>query len=264
LVKRYLPGVLMFRYLAVILAASTATVAQNPSQSNLASPSTIPVTFTNAVSANRAKPGDPVEAKTIQQVQLPGGGLIPSGSRVVGHVVSANGFAYDKTPYARQRPSALSIRFDSVQVKGETIPLNVTVRAIASPIATWDAQSPKATDMDSLGTRTQVGGDLLVPSQAEVRNMDDDVVAYNKKGGVYAHLIARDGCDGSDVEVSVAIFSASACGAYGFGNVSLTERGSSATPSTLTLVSAHGSPELWKHTTALLEVLPTQTASVER
>lgn len=216
------------------------------------------------MSANGAKPGDPVEAKTIQRVQLPGGGLIPSGSRVLGHVVSANGFTYDKTPYARQQPSALSIRFDSVQINGEAVPLNVTIRAIASPIATSDAQSPKATDMDSLGTRTQIGGDLLVPSQAEVRNMDNDVVAYNKKDGVYAHLIAHDGCDGSDVEVSVAIFSASACGAYGFGNVSVAEHGSGATPSTLTLVSTHGSPELWKHTTALLEVLPTQTASVER
>lgn len=254
----------MFRYVAIVLAASTAAVAQNPSHSSLAAPSTLPVTFTKAVSANGAKPGDPVEAKTIQRVQLPGGGLIPSGSRVLGHVVSANGFTYDKTPYARQQPSALSIRFDSVQINGEAVPLNVTIRAIASPIATSDAQSPKATDMDSLGTRTQIGGDLLVPSQAEVRNMDNDVVAYNKKDGVYAHLIAHDGCDGSDVEVSVAIFSASACGAYGFGNVSVAEHGSGATPSTLTLVSTHGSPELWKHTTALLEVLPTQTASVER
>ena len=254
----------MIRYLAAVLAVSTAAVAQNPSHSSLAAPSTLPVTFTKAVSANRAKPGDPVEAKTIQRVQLPGGGLIPSGSRVVGHVVGANGFTYDKMPYAHQQPSSLSIHFDSVQMNGEAIPLNVTVRAIASPIATWNAQSPKATDMDSLGTRTQIGGDLLVPSQAEVRNVDDDIVAYNKKNGVYAHLIAHDGCDGSDVEVSVAIFSASACGAYGFGNVSVAEHGSSATPSTLILVSTHGSPELWKHTTALLEVLPTQTASVER
>jgi hypothetical protein len=222
------------------------------------------VTFTKTVSANHAKVGDPIEAKTIQRVQLPGGGSIPSGARVLGHVVSVNGFTYDKAPYARQKPSTLSVHFDSIQVNDLSVPLNISVRAIAGPIATWDSQKPQASDMDPLATTTQIGGDQLIPSQAEVRNMDGDVVAYNKRDGVYAHLIARGGCDGSDVEVSVAIFSASACGAYGFGNVSLIQTGTAAQPSTLTLVSTHGSPEIWKHTTALLEVLPQQTASLER
>jgi hypothetical protein len=254
----------MSRYLATILFASAAAVAQSPSHISLSSPTTLPVTFTKTVSAGHAKPGDPVEAKTIQRIQLSVGGAIPSGSRVVGHVISATGFAYDKTPYAHQRASALSIHFDAVQVNGGSIPLNVTVRAIAAPIATWDAQKPQASDMDSLGTTTQIGGDLLVPSQSEVRNSEGDVVGYNKRSGVYAHLIAHAGCDGSDVEVSVAMFSASACGAYGFNGVNLTEQGSSANPSTLTLVSTHASPALWKHTIALLQVLPQQTASVEQ
>jgi hypothetical protein len=220
--------------------------------------------FTKTVSANHSKVGDPIAAKTIQRIQLPGGGSIPSGAPILGHVVSANGFTYDKTPYARQKASALSIHFDSIQVNGQAVPLNVTVRAIAGPIVTWDAQKPQASDMDPLGTTTQIGGDQLIPSQSEVRNMDGDVVAYNKRDGVYAHLIANSGCDGSDVEVSVAVFSASACGAYGFGNVSMAERGTAAQPSTLTLVSTHNSPEIWKYTTALLEVLPQQAATLER
>jgi hypothetical protein len=251
----------MLRPAVVLILASSAALAQNPS---LIAPATLPVTFTKTISANRAKVGDPVEARTIQRVQLPGGASIPSGARVLGHVVNANGFSYDKTPYAAQKSSSLSVHFDTVQVNGQALPLNVTVRAIATPIATWDAQKPQASDMDPLATTTQIGGDQLIPSQSEVRNMDGDVVAYNKRDGVYAHLIARGGCDGSNVEVSVALFSASACGAYGFANVSLVESGSAAQPSTLTLVSTHGSPELWKHSTALLEVLPQQTASLGR
>jgi hypothetical protein len=182
----------------------------------------------------------------------------------VGHVVNANGFMYDKTPYAHQKASALRVHFDSIEVNGQAVPLNVTVRAIATPIATWDAEKPQASDMDPLATTMQIGGDQLIPSQSEVRNLDGDVVAYNRRDGVYAHLIARGGCDGSDVEVSVGIFSASACGAYGFADVRLAERGTAAQPSTLTLVSTHGSPEIWKHTTALLEVIPQQTASLGR
>jgi hypothetical protein len=89
-----------------------------------------------------------------------------------------------------------------------------------------------------------------------VTNEDGDVVAYSRHGGVYAHLIASAGCDGSDVEVSVGIYSASACGLYGFDRTSAEETGSLAQPSTLTLVSTHGSPKIWKDSTALLEVLP--------
>lgn len=252
------------RILSALALMSSAALAQTAATSSLAAPTTLPITFIQSVAANHAKPGDIVQAKTIQRVELPGGKIIPSGSRITGHVVIAGGFSYDKMPYARQQPSTLSVRFDSVQFQGESLPLNVTVRAIASPIASWDAQKPQASDMDSLGTLTQVGGDQLVPSQAEVRNMDGDVVAYNKRGGVYAHLIANGGCDGSSVEVAVALYSASACGAYGFGNVSVNERGSASNPSTLTLVSTHGSPKLWKNTTALLEVLPQQQASLDR
>jgi hypothetical protein len=251
----------MLRPLIALAFASSVAVAQN---STLAAPTTLPVTFAKTISANHAKPGDMVEARTFQRVQLLGGGSIPSGARVVGHVVSANGFAYDKTPYAHQRASTLSVHFDSIQVNGQAVPLNVTVRAIATPVATWDAKKPQSSDMDPLATTTQIGGDQLIPSQSEVRNMDGDVVAYNKKGGVYAHLIARGDCDRSDVEVSVGVFSASACGAYGFANVSLTEHGTAAQPSTLTLISIHGSPKIWKDTTALLEVIPRQTASLER
>jgi len=252
----------MLRPLIALAFASSVALAQNPT---LTAPATLPVTFTKTISANQAKPGDIVEAKTFQRVQLPGGGSIPSGVRVVGHVVSANGFTYDKTPYAHQKASTLSIHFDSIQMNGQAVPLNVTVRAIANPIATWDAEKPQtSSDNDPLATRVQIGGDQLIPSQSEVRNMDGDVVAYNKRDGVYAHLIARGDCDGSDVEVSVGIFSASACGAYGFASVNLAEHGTAAQPSTLTLVSTHGSPEIWKHTTALLEVIPQQTASLGR
>jgi len=251
----------MLRSLTALVFASSVAFAQNPS---LTAPATLPVTFIKTISANHAKIGDPIEAKTIQRVQLPGGSSIPSGARVLGHVVSANNFTYDKTPYAHQKVSSLSVHFDSIQVNGQVVPLNVTVRAIATPIATWDAQRPQASDMDPLSTTTQIGGDQLIPSQSEVRDMDGDVVAYNKRDGVYAHLIPRGGCDGSDVEVPVAIFSASACGAYGFANVSLAQRGTAEQPSTLTLVSTHSSPEIWKHSTALLEVLPQQTASLER
>ncbi|HEY0162445.1 MAG TPA: hypothetical protein VGB69_07200 [Edaphobacter sp.] len=249
-----------FPILSALLLSSSFALAQAASPS-LEAPATLPVVFTKSISADHVRAGDPVVAKTTQAVRLTNGQILPSGSRVGGHVLEASGFSYDKTPYAKQKASVLSIQFDSVQAGAATIPLHVTVRAMADPITSWDAQRPKASDIDSLGTLTQIGGDQLVPSQSEVVDQSGDVVAYNRKGGVYAHLIAHNDCDGSEVEVSMGSYSASACGLYGFTGVTAMERGSSAEPSKLTLASTHDSPKVWKNTTALLEVVPTQQAS---
>lgn len=247
-------------FVVALLVSAPFALAQNaiatPAIAHLSAKTTFPIVFTRALSAKRAKTGDEILAKTTQVVHLSGGLVLPEGTRIVGHVVSANPFIYDKTPYARQKPSELIIRFDTVEIDSASLPLHVTLRAMATPIAANGAREPKSTDLDPLGTVTQIGGDLLVPSQKEVVNGQGDVVAYNHHDGVYAHLIANGQCDASDKEVSVGIFSPTACGLYGFGNVSAQALGSVSKPSEVVLVSTHDSPKIWKHTAALLEVLP--------
>jgi len=253
--------------LVTLLLSSTAALAQGniaPTATSLQAPTTLPIVFTKSISAGDAHVGDVILARTNQEAHLSNGTVIPAGTKITGHVVAAKGFIYDKTPYAHQQQSTLSIKFDSIEVVGASLPLDVTVRAMADPLTSWGAREPKSSDLDSLATVTQIGGDQLIPSQSEVRNMDGDVVAYNKHNGVYAHLISNGRCDGSDVEVSVGIYSTSACGLYGFSNVAATEFGSVAAPSTITLVSSRTSPKIWKHSTALLEVLPTQQTMASR
>ena len=249
----------------MLIASSFAAVAQGESTAvQLPPQTTLPIVFINTISAKGAHAGDPVSAKTIQAVTLPSGATLPSGSKVIGHVAEASAFAYDKTPYAKQKGSTLTIHFDAVEAGGVKVSLNVTVRALADVFATTAAEEPQASDMDPLGTLTLVGGEYLIPSQREVRNMDGDVVAYSRHGGVYAHLISNGHCDGNSTEVSMGIFAATACGLYGYANVSATEFGSQGNPSTLTLISSRTSPVIWKHSTALLEVLPQEQASVGR
>jgi len=252
---------------ATLLLSSTIALAQGASSepaSQLQSPSTLPIVFTKTVSAAHAHTGDIVLARTSQAVRLANGRTLPSGTRIVGHVTSANGFVYDKTPYARQKPSTLSIHFDSIEMGGQAVPLNVTVRAMADPLTSWDAREPGPSDVDPNETVTQIGGDHMSPQQSEVVNSEGDVVAYNRHGGIYAHLISNGQCDGSNVEVSVGIYSASACGLYGFAHVTARELGSASLPSTLTLVSSRTSPKIWKQSTALLEVLPQQQVIASR
>jgi hypothetical protein len=247
--------------LSTLVFSSTLALAQSgavPASIQPQVSTTLPIVFTKTVSADRSHAGDRVTARTEQAARLANGTVIPSGTEIVGHVVAATPFVYDRTPYAHQGQSRLTIHFDSLKLAGAAIPLNVTVRAMADPIASWNAREPGPSDMDPLETVTQIGGDQLVRWQAEVVSRDGDVVAYNKRGGVYAHLIAKGGCDSSSVEVSVGIYSASACGLYGFANVSAAEVGSASNPSTLTLASTRTSPTVWKHSTALLEVVADQ------
>lgn len=248
------------KFFAALLIASSAAFAQTvPGRISavvLDAPTTLPIVFTNSVAANNAHPGDPVTARTTQLVRLDNGAVIPKGTKITAHVVAANPFVYDSTPYARQKASALSIHFDSIEVEHQAVPLSVMVRAMADPNTTQEAETSINHDIDPSGATTQIGGDQRYPWNAPVTNEDGDVVAYSRHSGVYAHLIASGGCDGSSVEVSVGIYSASACGLYGFDRTAAEEIGSPEHPSTLTLVSTHSSPKIWKYSTALLEVLP--------
>ena len=241
---------LLFSALAVCQAAKAASADASASRA------TLPITFTNTVSADHARVGDVVRARTTQTAKLESGESIPAGAEVIGHVAVATPFIYDSTPYASQKESVLEIQFDSVHLSGRDVPLKVVVRAMADPLTSWGAREPKTTDLDSLATLTQIGGDQVIPSQAEVMDRNGDVVAYHRGSGVYAHLIAHAGCDASNNEVPVDIYSASACGLYGFSGVTAADTGSIAVPSRLSLTSTHTSPKIWKHTTALLEMLP--------
>jgi hypothetical protein len=252
------------RTLFALLLCSAFGLSQTAKAASATSPSqkaTLPIVFTKTVSADKARTGDIVHAKTTQVATLPGGEAVPAGTEVTGHVVAAAGFVYDKTPYARQKESQLTIQFDSLRLAGKDVALKVMVRAMADPLTSWGAQEPKSSDLDSLGTVTQIGGDQLVPSQSEVVNSDGDVVAYNRRNGVYAHLIAHRDCDGSDNEVSVGIYSPSACGLYGFTNVVAREMGSDSAPSAVSLVSTRTSPKVWRSSTALLEIIPAETGA---
>jgi hypothetical protein len=256
---------ILLRIAPFILGAASVLPAQSHvaagTSAQLPPHATLPIAFTETVSASHAEPGDLIQARTTHAVHLMDGRNVPAGSLVTGHVLAARAFVYDKTLYAKQVPGALEIQIDSLHTQGLTIPLHVSLRAMADPLTSWQAQEPRSTDLDSLSTTTQVGGDLLTPSQKEIVNRNGDVVGYNKKGGEFAHLIANSrgslSCDGGDTEQPVSRFSASACGLYGFRGVTLTDVDSSH----IGLASTHSNPQIWKNTTALLETMLDENSS---
>jgi hypothetical protein len=252
------------RFLAGVLASLGIALGLSVCSAVTLPPSTaIPVVFVHSLEAGKAKPGDTVVAKTVQIVILPDGHTLPKGTALLGHIEESRAFVFDATPNAAQKPSVLSVHFDRILQGQESIPVNVTVRALANTIASREAASPTHLDeTDSVGTNVQIGGDSFSPLEKEVRSDDGDIVGYNRKHGVFARLISNDytsryssfHCPSTDSEQSVAIFSASACGLYGFDTVYMPENGSTAQGS-FSLASRRHSVKLYAGSSALLQVI---------
>jgi hypothetical protein len=215
---------------------------------------TIPVIFTHTENSAKVKAGDVVTAKTMQVVLLPNGDQIPKGALVTGHIVEARSFKFDDTPYAAQQPSYLAIKIDQVVDKNGPSSVVTSVRALANHNDVEQALTPHGIDeTDWPGTVTMVGGAHYSPVDKHVTaGSEDDIVAYNKRQGVFAHLLPGGAsCPGTQTEQSVGIFSPDACGLYGFGSVHLS--GDSAS-GTFRLFSAHQTVILYAGSAALLQV----------
>jgi hypothetical protein len=93
----------------------------------LSSGTKIDSTLTKPLDAKKCKPGDPVEARTEQDVKQDGKVVLKKGTPLMGHVTEA---------YARakgQSESRLGIVFDHAVMKdGTQLPLNATIQALAA------------------------------------------------------------------------------------------------------------------------------------
>lgn len=240
-----------------LMIAGLALGARAILAAQLPTSTTLPVVFERTIDAGKAKAGDVVRARTTQAISVPGA-EIGKGATLAGHVVEARAFVFDPTHYAVQKASYLSIHFDQVEDKGVTIPLSVSVRALANRGDAYEASHPRHIDeTDSLGTMVLIGGDHYSPIGKElISSGDEDIVGYIRKEGVFAHLLAGGGgdflCNGSDTEQAVGVFSAGACGLYGFSSLSMPDNGGRQT-GTFRLESRHYTVKLYAGSAALLQ-----------
>jgi len=233
-----------------------AAIAAPAGSLSLPPATAIPIRFLHSVDANNARVDDTVTAKTMQVIVLPDGQKIAKGTLVSGHVVVVEPFHFDSTPYAHQRPSRISIHFDKIGSGEAAIPVNLSVRAIANANDSKNATYPHSfDDTDHVGEITLIGGTTFSPLDKAILSVDGDAIAYNRKRGLFARLIASGSCNGTDTEQSVAIFSPDACGAYGFGGDYLAETGQDGSGSFTLALRGH-SVKLYAGSTALLEVNP--------
>lgn len=124
-------------------AQATAEAPGVPSDTKIAA------LLTKSVDAKKAKPGDPVEAKTSEKLQLSNGASLPKGTKLIGHVTQAK--AKDKG----ESQSLLGIMFDKAVLKGgQEVPMHAIIQAAAA------AQQPSSLPdtMVSAGSGAAAGG----------------------------------------------------------------------------------------------------------
>ena len=108
-------------------AASASSTQNGQTNASLGSGAAINAELTAPVDSKKAKPGDPVAARTTEPAKSNGKTVIPKGSKLVGHVTQASARAKGDSE------SALAIVFDKAILKnGQEVPLNVAIQALAS------------------------------------------------------------------------------------------------------------------------------------
>lgn len=216
----------------------------------------LPVRLDNSISSRKAKAGQVITARVMQNVPLPDRGRVRAGTRVVGRIVSVG------APTSSSG-AQVSLKFESLVVSGKTFPLNVSLRAIASPREVEDAQLPLWGSDRGTGptayTTVQIGGDVVYRGGGHVMH-DGVVVGEPVYDGVLARVTTdsdgecRGTVDGNESLQALWVFSADACGAFGLPGLSIVHHGRTDPSGEIALAASHGQLDVRSGSGMLLRV----------
>src|SRR5580658_1878546 len=190
----------------------------------------LPVRLNSTISSYKAKAGQVITGRIMQDVPLSSGERIREGSKVVGHIV-------DVVPATNGAQARISLQFDKLVTGHQTISITTNLRALTSFVGVLEAQTPTTPggegDNISELTTVQVGGDVVYGYGGEVTTEDhsDDVVGKSVVDGVVGQIRAKEGTkcrgpvDGNNSPQALWVFSADACGVYRMEHVSLVHAG---------------------------------------
>jgi hypothetical protein len=233
-------------------AAETQTSAQTPATSTsaaqaeagtaaLPSGTAVNAELTSSVDSKKAKVGDKVEAHTTDDIKYAGKIIVPKGAKLEGHVTEATARSKGDSG------STLAIQFDkAIPKKGEEIPLNVAIVAIAAP------------QRDFSGGSSGSGSDPITGGGAPNANVSpmSTTHAPTPTPGALNYPSAADGAMGSN---GTGQLSAKSRGVYGLGDLKLMATSSEA--SAATIITSSGKNVHLDGGTRLLLVTPEQVTA---
>jgi hypothetical protein len=238
---------------AVVLVLSMGTMAQTA-----VPPGTVlPLRLSTSVDARRVKPGQTVVAQIMQRVSLPSGSLA-RGTKVLGQVV--------RVSTGDRAPATLALRFDRLLSAGGVVPMQTSLRAIASYMAVGEAEVPiSGPDRGNANpwdwTTEQIGGDIVYRGGGPVVDPGGNAVGKPVDDGVLDVVEAQPGSRCSrDVAANEPpqafwVFSAGACGVYGWYDIAIQHAGHSEPQGEIVLASSKPDLKLPSGTGLLLRVV---------
>jgi hypothetical protein len=207
------------------LAFAIFGLAASLSAQTLPAGTALPIALNTTLDSKSGKPGDKLEGKLMQELLLPSGVKVKSGSHLTGHVV-----AVSKTAASGSR---MVVQFDSLEDGHTTVPLSVWLRALAAAENVFQAKTPvdaSSTYESSFEWVTkQVGGDVVFRGRGYVASNQGKVGKWSGTG-VWAKLSPGGDCleNGNGQVQALWVFSTTACGMYGFEDLKILQTGSTA------------------------------------
>lgn len=244
--------------LLALVAPSLPAQTASPATLTLPAGTILPVSLDSTIHSDRAHPGDRIQATLMQSIPATAGQSalrVRRGARLLGQVVAV-------TP--APHPS-LTLRFTALRLGHRTVPVRVSLRAMASLLEVEEAETPE--DMAMRGTvpenatTRQIGGQQVYRGGGPVAEGMTPVgkpVAY----GILALPLTRPGqpCRArlADNSAPQAFwqFSSDACGLFGYPSLRIQHAGRSAPSGQIVFTSTGRKFTLQSGSGLLLRVLP--------
>jgi hypothetical protein len=229
-----------YAILAGAIFAAVAAAQTEPGAVTLPSGTAVNAELNSSVDSKKAKVGDKVEAHTTEEIKYAGKIIVPKGAKLEGHVTEATARSKGDSG------STLAIQFDKAIVKkGEEIPLNVAILAIAAPQSDFSGGSPgNGSDSRGGGSAPTANGSPMGSSHTPTATPGTPNIP--------------DAADGRMGAGGAAQLSPKSRGVYGLGDLKL--MATSSNGSQTTVVTSTGKNVRLDGGTRLLLVVPEQAA----
>ncbi len=229
-----------------VLAVSSGLFAQD----DIPAGTILPLELRSSLNTQKMRVGQVLNARIMQDVRLTNGYTIHAGAKVVGHVVEV------LSPTDR-RGAQLSFQFDTLEYSRHRAHvrahITTNLRALASMMEVEEAQLPKSGPdrgtSQNAWTTEQIGGDVVYRGGGPVTNALR-VVGKPTANGVLVRVASKPGTkcrsdingngNSNDQPQALWLFSADACGTYGFSSLTISHAGRTAPLGQITLTASRG------------------------